>query len=180
MMWPAAKLRDNRRYIVAMRNLQDKRKNPIQPSVAFKALRDNIKTQDPNIGILYNSSQPHPAIQTYSRLYRVKTNIVRRHLQPIKHSWLPTSFAAISLGLHHRKSNEQCWPIITRSRRRILALASHRPSLLHCLRYRQLQFWHLSPSRRRDASPTLFNFIVTRKPLGFRPQDKPSCLSGLD
>lgn len=48
-IWAAKRLDDSRRYIVAVRNLTKVGGAPIQPSVAFKALRDNINTTDPDV-----------------------------------------------------------------------------------------------------------------------------------
>ena len=50
MIWPAAILKFNHRYIVAIRNLKNNKGQPIKPSTAFRALRDNILTDDPDIG----------------------------------------------------------------------------------------------------------------------------------
>eukprot|EP01084_Bolivina_argentea_P226892 383194_1 len=44
MIWPAYRLKDSTRYIIAIRYLKDSHNNPIQISNAFKALRDNIST----------------------------------------------------------------------------------------------------------------------------------------
>lgn len=49
LLWPAARLNDSTRYIVAMRGLETTYGDPIEPSPAFGALRDNIPTSDPNV-----------------------------------------------------------------------------------------------------------------------------------
>lgn len=49
MIWPAQRLRDATRYIVGLRNLVNNQGQPIIPSSAFAALRDNIPTQNPAI-----------------------------------------------------------------------------------------------------------------------------------
>lgn len=49
MMWASKRLKDGHRYIVAIRNLQDRSGATIAPSDAFKALRDNVATTNPDI-----------------------------------------------------------------------------------------------------------------------------------
>lgn len=49
MMWASKRLKDGHRYIVAIRGLQDRAGSLIPPSDAFKALRDNVTTTNPDI-----------------------------------------------------------------------------------------------------------------------------------
>ena len=49
MIWPAARLTDSTRYIVAMRSLRDTNGTLVTASDAFEALRDNISTNDPAV-----------------------------------------------------------------------------------------------------------------------------------
>ena len=49
MVWPAARLKDSTRYIVAMRALKDTDAKLVNASRAFEALRDNISTSDPAV-----------------------------------------------------------------------------------------------------------------------------------
>ncbi|MFM7203949.1 MAG: hypothetical protein ACKO6N_24475 [Myxococcota bacterium] len=49
MMWPAARLKDGHRYIVAIRDLKNRLGETIAPSDAFRALRDNTPTSSGDI-----------------------------------------------------------------------------------------------------------------------------------
>ena len=49
LLWPVKQLDFSRRYVVAMRGLVDGDRNPIAPSDAFRAFRDGIPTDDPDI-----------------------------------------------------------------------------------------------------------------------------------
>ncbi len=49
MMWPAKRLTDGGRYIVAMRKLQTNSGDLVASSTAFAALRDNIPSSDPDV-----------------------------------------------------------------------------------------------------------------------------------
>jgi hypothetical protein len=50
VMWPAQRLQDERRYIVAYRNLVNGSSGaPVSTSVAWRALRDNINTTNPDV-----------------------------------------------------------------------------------------------------------------------------------
>ncbi len=58
MIWPAIRLHDSTRYIVAMRGLVNNAGSPIIPSMAFASLRDGIPTQNPDVEYrrdLYNN-----------------------------------------------------------------------------------------------------------------------------
>lgn len=49
MIWPARRLQDSKRYIVAMRGLQTTAGLPVRSSAAFAALRDSVATDDPDV-----------------------------------------------------------------------------------------------------------------------------------
>merc|ERR1719474_110188 len=49
MIWPAFRLEDGERYIVAMRGLKNSENELVEPSPGFAALRDNATTDDPAI-----------------------------------------------------------------------------------------------------------------------------------
>lgn len=49
MLWASRRLKDGHRYIVAMRDLKNRAGEVIAPSDAFRALRDNVATSNPEI-----------------------------------------------------------------------------------------------------------------------------------
>jgi len=49
MIWPSKQLEFGRRYIVAIRNVRNTNNQIIAPSEGFRALRDGIPTEDPDI-----------------------------------------------------------------------------------------------------------------------------------
>ncbi|ETO07440.1 hypothetical protein RFI_29954 [Reticulomyxa filosa] len=54
MIWPARRLTDGRRYIVAMRNLYTNSGTSVAVSPAFIALRDNTSSNDPSVNFRRN------------------------------------------------------------------------------------------------------------------------------
>jgi hypothetical protein len=51
MIRPVVRLEDNTRYIVAIRNVVDANDTPLEPSEGFRALRDLLPTEDPDIEV---------------------------------------------------------------------------------------------------------------------------------
>ena len=98
LLWPVKQLDFSRRYVVAMRGLVDGDRNSIAPSDAFRAFRDGIPTDDPDIETRRDVYAVHVLNIGHGRAPRMKHG--RRSRADEHGQWGSARFPTLTAPVH--------------------------------------------------------------------------------